>query len=199
MIYLRKFDYGAAARGERKKNETLNGRVLLKDAVFNEYGVSTDDLDIENSEHGKPYFVQRRDIHFNISHSGCYVAAAVGEYPLGVDVQIVREVKQSLIEKLCDDNEKRFIEQSGDKDKAFITLWALKESYIKAIGRGMSYPMNRIHFDIKNFDTEAFGEFSDCEGYYYVRAFEDFVLAVCVLGDISDNECEKLRVIKILT
>ena len=199
MIYLRKFDYGTAARGERKKNETLNGRMLLRDAVFNEYGVSTDNLDIENGEHGKPYFVQRRDIHFNISHSGCYVAVAVGEYPLGVDVQTVREVKQSLIEKLCDDNEKRFVEQSGDKDKAFITLWALKESYIKAIGTGMSYPMNRIHFDMKNFDTEAFGDFSDCDGYYYVRAFEDFVLAVCVLGDISDNECEKWRVIKTLT
>ncbi len=190
VIYVKRFDYNAVQRGEKKKLETLNGRELLKYAVFNEYGLNTDELEIKKTEHGKPYFAQRSDIHFNISHSGSYAAAAVGKYPLGVDVQVVRKVKPSLIEKLCDENEKRFIELSGDKDKAFITLWALKESYVKAIGKGLSFPLSRINFILQQFDGETFGMFSNCEGSYYVKVYEDFVLAVCSLGGAEIELCK---------
>lgn len=190
VIYIKKFDYNAAQRGEKKKLETLNGRQLLKYAVFNEYGISTDELEIKTAEYGKPYFVQRSDIQFNISHSGSYAAAAVSEFPIGVDVQIIRKVKPSLIEKLCDENEKRFIEQSCDKDKAFITLWALKESYVKAIGKGLSFSLSRINFNLQQFEIETFGQFSNCEGSYYVKLYEDFVLAVCSLGGAEIELCK---------
>lgn len=194
MIYIQTFDYSGITHGERKRLETLNGRLLLKRAVMREYGVDINTLAIETGQHGKPYFTDS-SINFNISHSGNYVAAAVGDCPLGIDVQVVRSVKDRLANKLCNYNEKEFIAHSPDRNKAFITLWALKESYIKAIGKGMSYPMNKINFDIGQFSEMLSGSFSNREGEYLVRDYGDFVLAVCALGkfdftvtDICMNE-----------
>ena len=183
MIYLKKFDYHNISRGERKKAETANGRSLLRTAVLNEFEINTDKLTIVTAEHGKPYFSERQDIFFNISHSGDYVAAAVGKSEIGVDVQIVRSVKDNLIQKLCNNNEKEFIQSAVDKNKAFITLWALKESYIKAIGMGMSFPMSEINFNLRDFNGELEGSFSNQTGRFYVRDCGEFVLAACALGE----------------
>lgn len=186
MIYIKKYNYSGLNSGERRKAETKNGSELLKRAVFEEYSINTDELTIEKGEHGKPYFSEREDIFFNISHSGDYVAAAVWDTPIGIDIQIVRPVKEGLIRKLCNDTEKSFIEKSEDKDKAFVTLWALKESYIKAIGKGMSFPMKEVNFSLENFDGEAKGELSNQSGYFYVKDYGEFVLAVCSYNAIQN-------------
>lgn len=194
LIYISRFNYDDLKRGERKKFETANGRYLLREAVRREFGVDSGLFTIEKGEHGKPFFAERDDIFFNISHSGELVAVGVGKCPVGVDVQVVRRVKDSLINKLCNYNEKEFILESTDKDRAFITLWALKESYIKAIGLGMSYPMSEINFDIRNFYGEAEGEFSNRSGRYYVKDYGDFVLAACALGEFDFNVEENINV-----
>lgn len=183
MIYLKKFDYSNLKRGERKANESANGRAILKQAVTEIYGLDTDTLTIKKGEHGKPYFEQRQDIHFNISHSGDYVAVMVGEYPLGIDVQTIRPVKDRMVERLCNQTETDFLIDSLDKEKAFITLWTLKESYIKAIGTGMSFPMSSVNFDLSGLDNSGVGEISNQSGIYYVKDFGDFVLSACVIRE----------------
>ena len=186
MIYLCKFDYGNAKHGQRKIEETQNGRRLLRYALTKEYGIDSDTLTIEKGEHGKPFFKDRKDIFFNISHSGDYVAVVLGDCPLGVDVQVIREVKPRLIDKLCNEREKDFVLSSGNPDNAFITLWALKESYIKAIGKGMSFPMDKINFDIKGFKGDSFsGAFSNQDGLFCVWKNNDYVLAACSLGEFE--------------
>ena len=185
MIYIKKYDYSNLKHGERKKAETANGRELLKTAVLREFGVDSNTLIIEKGEHGKPYFSDREDIFFNISHSGNFVAAAVGECPIGIDIQVVQNVRERMIDKLCNDDEKQFISNCPDKDKSFIILWSLKESYIKAIGKGMSFPMSDINFKLEYFKDEAKGEFSNRSGRYLVRDYGEFVLAVCALGEFN--------------
>lgn len=185
MLYIKKYDYTNITRGERKKAETANGRELLKEAVFHEFGVDSDTLTVAKGEHGKPYFSDREDIFFNISHSGDFVAVAVGECPVGVDVQVVRSVRDRMIDKLCNYNEKEFISKSADRDKAFIILWSLKESYVKAIGKGLSFPLSEINFNIEYFDSELQGEISNCSGEYYVKDYGEYVAAVCTLSNAN--------------
>ncbi len=185
MIYIKKYDYSNLKHGERKKSETVNGRELLKTAVLREFGVDSDTLTIAKGEHGKPYFSDREDIFFNISHSGDFVAVAVGECSLGIDIQVVRSVRERMIDKLCNNDEKQFISNCFDKDKAFIILWSLKESYIKAIGKGMSFSMSDINFKLEYFKDEAEGGFSNRSGRYFVRDYGEFVLAVCALGEFN--------------
>ena len=192
MIYIKKYDYSNLKHGERKKAETANGRELLKTAVLREFRVDSNTLIIEKGEHGKPYFSDREDIFFNISHSGNFVAAAVGECPIGIDIQVVQNVRERMIDKLCNDDEKQFISNCPDKDKSFIILWSLKESYIKAIGKGMSFPMSDINFKLEYFKDEAKGEFSNRSGRYLVRDYGEFVLAVCALGEFNFSVEENL-------
>ncbi len=181
MIYLKKFDYGSLKKGERKKTETLNGRLLLKEAVFREYGVDTDNLTIETGSHGKPYFSERTDIFFNISHSGDYAAVCVADSPVGIDIQEIRSVREGLEKKICTEEEIGFINNFEDRNKAFMILWALKESYIKAIGKGMTFPMKEVSFRTENFDGELKGELSNMPGSFFVKDLGDYILAVCSL------------------
>lgn len=188
-VYVQKFDYGSSARGERKKAESANGLSVLDHALQKEFGEELSHFTIEKGVHGKPYFTDS-DIMFNISHSGNYAAAAVSSIPVGVDVQVVRPVKDNIIAKLCRGKELEYIGNSSDKSRAFIRLWALKESYIKATGEGMTFPMDEINFDITGSDGSVFGMISNREGVYYLRDNGDHVLAVCCLSDRSDIEID---------
>ncbi len=181
IVYLQRYDYSGISRGERKKAESGNGMELLRYAVKDVYAADLSTLDMRRGKHGKPYFAGS-DIQFNISHSGDFAAAAVSAYPVGVDVQVTRSIKEGLIRKLCRGKELDYIAAATDKSRAFIHLWALKESYIKAIGMGMAFPMDEINFDILGFDGELQGRLSNCEGRYFLRDFGEFTLAVCSLS-----------------
>ena len=179
-IYIQKYSYENIERGKRKKQESANGMVLLSYAVKDSCGIDTSLLHIARGDHGKPYF-ENSSVMFNISHSGDYAAAAVCSLPVGVDIQIFRNINERMIEKLCRYEELEYIRSAPDKNKAFVHLWSLKESYIKATGDGMSFPMDSINFDIRGFSGELCGRFSNREGFYFLREYRDFALAACVL------------------
>ena len=181
-VYINRFDYTGIPRGGRKAAESKNGRELLARAVNDMYGIALSSLPIELGAHGKPYFGTRSEIKFNISHSGDYAAAAVSDCETGVDIQTMRPIKDSMIQKLCSDTELRYVSSSSDKSRAFIHLWALKESYIKAIGLGMTFPMDEINFDLSGFGGKITGRISNREGLYYLKDFGEFALAVCCIG-----------------
>lgn len=185
MIYIKKFDYSGLTRGERKKAETANGRLLLKQAVQAAYNLNSDTLKIALGEHGKPFFFDKPKLQFNISHSGDYVAVMVGDKALGVDIQIIRPVKKRLTEKLCNEGEREYVYGSVDKDRAFIKLWTLKESYIKAIGTGMSFPMDSINFNLSGLNDISYGKISNQSGIYFTYDYGEFILSACVLEDSS--------------
>ncbi len=179
-VYIGKYDYSGIERGGRKKAETQNGRELLGFAVRDAYGLDSASMMIELGEHGKPYFPDSA-VNFNISHSGDYAAAAVCSVPVGVDIQVYRPIKEGLVRKLCRGSELDYIAASGDTQRTFINLWSLKESYIKAIGMGMAFPMDEITFDIRGFDGRLTGRFSNREGLYCLCDYGSFSLAVCCL------------------
>jgi len=184
MIYIKEYDYSALSRGDKKKAETKNGRRLLRLAVKAEYGLNYEYLKIKKGEFGKPSFTRYPDIHFNISHSGSLIAVMLSRFECGVDIQKIKEVKTRVVQKICSDDELHFIENSADKERAFITLWALKESYVKAIGKGLTFSLAKVNFRI---DTEC-GEIKNIccsqKGSFYVKNFEEYILAACTLDEV---------------
>ena len=79
--------------------------------------------EICHEEGGKPYFPERRDICFNISHSrGCAVCA-LHDQPIGIDVEVIRSAPKRLA--------------AGMDDRSFFALWTAKESSVKREGRGI--------------------------------------------------------------
>lgn len=109
----------------KRDAERLFSRALLNKALNLAFGL--EELpEIIYDENGKPRF-DSRSIHFSISHSERFAAAAVSSEACGVDIEIRKPRRRSFIEKIA---EKELIKTD------FYEFWCLKEAYFKLTGSG---------------------------------------------------------------
>lgn len=129
--------------GERK-NRICTGFLLLK--VLEEYDLCPDD--IRYFENGKPYIFGRDDLFFNLSHSKGRIMLALSGQEIGCDIQKYVEYRESLVKRICSETE---ISKPGvDVREKLNSVWAIKESYTKLTGTGISVDLKDISFDISN-------------------------------------------------
>lgn len=91
---------------------------------------------------GKPYLAHYPGVHFNLSHSGSWGACALSEAPVGVDVELVRPLRQNVAGRFFTPTEQAFLARQSEPERAFFRLWTRKESFIKALGKGLTLPLN---------------------------------------------------------
>lgn len=76
------------------KVRSILAELLLRHALREEYGL-TELPRIETGEKGKPFFPERPELHFNLSHCQTAAACALDASPLGVDVQELRPLRRA--------------------------------------------------------------------------------------------------------
>jgi 4'-phosphopantetheinyl transferase len=96
--------------------------------------------------HGKPAVA---GLEFNLSHSDeLAVIAVTRDAPLGVDVERVRDVPDALAiaEHYFAPGERAALAAApaAERARAFLRCWTRKEAFIKAIGEGLSHPLQRF-------------------------------------------------------
>lgn len=109
-------------------------------------------------KYGKPEIEQLPDIaplRFNLSHTKGMVACIVAlDRTCGIDVECVNPKRdmQGIANVVFSESEIAYLNTQHQADWAqkFFKLWTLKESYIKAIGQGLSAPLKNISFDISS-------------------------------------------------
>ncbi|GEM_PF-121298 len=113
------------------------------------YGRSFDPSQVRTGSHGKPYFAQGTDLpHFNISHSGSFVVAILAQVPVGIDIQVMRDLDYgSLGRRILSEAEYRDLLASDDPKETFFKYWVLKESYVKWTGEGISRSLRDLPMD----------------------------------------------------
>ena len=116
---------------------------LLKKGLQQEYGITENPI-FEYNEHGKPSIVGHPEICFNLSHCKEAVVCVISDQPVGVDVESIREYKESLVRYTMNDEEIREIEPSENPAATFIRLWTMKEATMKLIGTGISNDMKTV-------------------------------------------------------
>ena len=116
---------------------------LLKQGLREEYGIEENPI-FEYNEHGKPSIVGHPEIHFNFSHCKEAVVCAISDQPIGVDVESIREYKESLVRYTMNDEEIQEIESSNNPARTFICFWTMKEAAMKLIGTGISNDMKTV-------------------------------------------------------
>lgn len=121
----------------RGRLQNALGYLLLIYALRQE-GVFKELPDFEYNEHGKPFLKNYDGIYFSISHCNDAVAVVISEKPVGIDIEETIKVKESLVDFVCNDDEKRTIFQSPDAGEAFSILWTQKEAVFKCIGTGIT-------------------------------------------------------------
>ena len=106
---------------------------------------------IAQGAHGKPYLPEH-PLHFNLAHSGEYVLYAFSTTPdllLGVDIEKIQERDSlAIAERFFSAREFTELTQlpQNQQTQAFFQIWTQKEAFIKAIGQGLSYPLQQ--FDV---------------------------------------------------
>jgi 4'-phosphopantetheinyl transferase len=129
----------------------------LRNILSNYVASEPETLRFAQNSFGKPFLTdpdpKASEIQFNMSHSGEVVVVAVtrGRH-IGVDIEMMRPLKDySAIANLNFTSEERaWIECSPVElqQNAFFSCWARKEAVIKAVGKGLSMPLNTFDASI---------------------------------------------------
>ncbi len=133
---------------EKDKLLSLAAGIALNEGL-KEFNLLERDLEITINEFGKPYFKDRDDIKFNLSHSVDSSICVISSKDVGCDIEKLRKYNKKIANKCFSDEEKEFIVNSSNIDEAFTRIWTLKESFFKAIGNGLSFNMNGVSINPK--------------------------------------------------
>ncbi|MGE8000619.1 4'-phosphopantetheinyl transferase family protein [Lysinibacillus sp. NPDC093190] len=136
----------------RKKEDylrSLTAELLIRVILVKKGLFQNKDIQFEFNNYGKP-LLKNSSIEFNISHSGDWVVCAVSNCLVGIDIEEIRPYNVSTIKESLSASEfNTLIDLSeNDRNTLFFNLWTLKESYIKAVGEGLSIPLKSISFEI---------------------------------------------------
>lgn len=117
--------------------------LLLCRGLREEYGIT--ELPIfEYGEHGKPSIVGHPEIHFNLSHCREAAVCMISNRPVGVDVESVRPLKDSLAEYTMNDAELDEIRHAGNPSLQFTRFWTMKEALLKLTGEGINNHLKNV-------------------------------------------------------
>ncbi len=130
-------------RFEQGRRTCVLAYLLLMRGLRQEFGIEEKPL-FEYGEHGKPRIVGHPEVHFNLSHCRQAVVCAVSHQPVGVDVESVREYKESLIDYTMNVDEQALIRRAERPEVAFTRLWTQKEALLKLTGEGISRDLKTV-------------------------------------------------------
>lgn len=166
---------------------SLLGELLARHLLHKATGESLPDEAFTAGEKGKPAHDGFRGIHFNITHSGDWVAVAISSGCVGVDVERMRKIPEGVARRFFSEAENQWLDSSkteAERKDIFFTLWTLKESFLKAIGKGLTKSLSSFtilqkgnnHFELKQ-DEETKGfklyNFDFTDGYKLSACAED--------------------------
>lgn len=114
------------------------GEKLLRELICETYDIGEGDVLIKNLPSGKPVAeIKGKEAFVSITHSGDFVACALSDTPVGIDLEVKREYKPTVY-KALNEAEREFIAKSKDETSAFYKIWTAKEAYVKLSGVGLA-------------------------------------------------------------
>jgi 4'-phosphopantetheinyl transferase len=140
---------------ESGRHQQLITRALVRTVLSRYCEVAPEHWRFVRDDHGRPHVTSDQRVPglpaFNLSHSrGLIVCAVTGASAVGADVEDVNERRSSLeiAQRYFSAAESAALcalppEQQTDR---FFQYWTLKESYIKARGKGLSIPLGHFAF-----------------------------------------------------
>jgi 4'-phosphopantetheinyl transferase len=144
----------------------LFSRALMRTVLADQLDCKAQDLRFSANGFGKPILQVEPSVHFNLTHSHGAVALAVSkDREVGIDIEDrQRKVEYlALAERYFAAAEARHLQQVSDLNlrDAFFAIWTLKEAYVKAIGRGLSFPLDAFAFELEIDRLKCFHPLAD--------------------------------------
>lgn len=118
------------------------GAGLLAQQMLLQAGVQNPELDFGAS--GKPFLRHDPQLHFNLSHSGTLAVCALGDVPVGVDVEGIAPVDAGVAAFCLNPDEQLYLRAAVNPERCFCNLWTRKESCLKMLGKGLDTPLSQL-------------------------------------------------------
>ncbi|GAA3624999.1 4'-phosphopantetheinyl transferase family protein [Flavivirga jejuensis] len=125
------------------RHTNLFGKILLIEALL-KMGIQHRSLEnLYYNQYGRPFIDTNLD--FNISHSHDMVVCAIGRnIRLGIDIEKIRFIDFENFQSAFSEDQLNQIKKSNDPKQKFFLYWTIKESVVKADGRGFHAPLKEI-------------------------------------------------------
>lgn len=137
----------ASIQRPKRRLQFLAGRRLARQMLEQHYGHASWQL---TAEYGLPVrIIGHAHLHLSISHSENWVACALADFHIGIDIEVIKESRSALeiAELACSDNEKNALAQLSDareRQQLFYQFWTLKEAWLKMHGTPFTLAQLRI-------------------------------------------------------
>ena len=169
-------------------------RALVRTVLSRYAMVQPEDWQFHDTYYGKPAIYNGSPgcgrLRFNISHThGLIMLGVTSEHQLGVDTEshCRRPVPLDVAARFFSVREAEDIRDTPPEMQAqrFYDYWTLKESFMKATGKGLSIPLDQVTFELTRDHIRATfdsGLAKNREGwkFWQLCPSSDHVAAVCV-------------------
>jgi len=139
---------------EDKKQQYIITKGVLRQRLGLLTNIEPEYFVFEHLEHGKPVLVndaRYADIKFNVSHSHDFALIAIAlKQNIGIDIEKINHDSKhdELVARFFSKAEQTEFQTIPDANKAraFCACWTRKEAFIKAVGDGVNYGLDK--FDV---------------------------------------------------
>lgn len=143
-------------RFDQHRNRYIVARAALRKILALYLDYDPKQLQFHYAEHGKPLLIQKfhdQALQFNLSHSAdLAVYAFTVQHPIGIDVEHIRTnlAIEKLAARFFSSNESKALQQLPETEKllGFFYTWTRKEAFLKALGAGLSFPLNQFEISL---------------------------------------------------
>jgi len=130
-------------KSQEGKKVSASVYVLLRLALYDAFDIN-EAVVFDFLDRGKPYLKDYPHIRFNLSHSGDVAACVLSGNENGVDVQTIRRVSERAAKRVLTPDEFSAFKSSAEPYDYFCKIWAIKESYLKKTGAGLTVELCEI-------------------------------------------------------
>jgi len=164
----------ARFRYDRDRNRFVARRGQLRELLGRDLGVAPGTLQLAEDAHGKPVLLDDPELSFNLSHSsGCALIATARGMVIGCDIEWRNPelACPKVAERLFAPAEYKALTALPSEQwvEGFFNCWTRKEAYVKALGLGLSYPLDAFTVSVAPGEPARFT--SDEQGWT-MTAFE---------------------------
>ena len=174
----------ALLKHEKDKNRSLGAGIAL-DHALETYGLKERGIEYEFGEWGKPFLKYQPNIHFSLSHSGDYAICSIGDKAMGNDIEIIKQGRLKVADRFFAKEELEWMRAEPNEEEItqrMFRIWTMKESFLKATGKGISLPLNAFSVLVDEEKHKIRVKHTFNAKFYHMKEYSDIAgyrVAVC--------------------
>ena len=182
---------------EKDKNHFINTRAALRQILSRYLDIAPNQIEFSANQYGKPELnIENLDasLEFNFSSSRKVALCAVTrKRRIGIDIEFINDESASaeIAERFFSPDEISALKDISEplQAEAFFSVWTRKEAFIKAVGKGLSYPLQNFSVSIRPDEITPSLTINDSleNNNYSLFSFSphpDYAAALAVEGDL---------------